>query len=342
MPSSSVRTKKHRKQNGHKGSASDSLHTSTAARGLQILLFAGCIALAWWYGRYGAALDTFGASGGSSSAATNSTKLPKICVYSIALNEVKNVDAFMDHCEGADVISVADTGSTDGTIEALRGRGATVHSVKLKPFRFDKARNAALAKLPADCDLCLGLDLDDQPQAGWLEALRDLWAKSRVKPSAVRYRYVWRFEPDDVTPGGEFLITKVHSRRNWKWNHPAHEALEWVGRGQPYIPTLPDMVVHHRPADQGKECRGSCRANYIRLLKLGVEEDPRDARRSYYYGRELFFDGQWQKAIVELERYLTLPSAQWNEERAAAARHIAQCHTKLGRHAEALDRKSVV
>ena len=54
---------------------------------------------AWWYGRYGAALDTFGASGGSSSAATNSTKLPKICVYSIALNEVKNVDAFMDHCE---------------------------------------------------------------------------------------------------------------------------------------------------------------------------------------------------------------------------------------------------
>lgn len=55
------------------------------------------------------------------------------------------------------------------------------------------------------------------------------------------------------------------------------------------------MVVHHRPADQEKECRGSCRANYIKLLKLGVKEDPADSRRSYYYGRELYFDEQWEK-----------------------------------------------
>ncbi len=241
---------------------------------------------------------------------------------------------------------MADTGSTDGTIEALRVRGATVHNVTLKPFRFDKAsgrqqlltgprsrgrwqlcdatsaqslcllprrghtttahqprrvpghngctgqagggapvlaksappclqaRNAALAKLPTDCDLCIGIDLDDQLQVllgqaggpllpsacpgtacvshvrrppcaalpaclksqpvgkpaglwrltascfpeldagsplpasppalqpGWLEALRDVWAKSWPKPVAVRYRYVWRFEADGVTPLG--------------------------------------------------------------------------------------------------------------------------------------------
>lgn len=38
---------------------------------------------------------------------------------------------------------------------------------------------------------------------------------------------------------------------------------------------------------------------------------------------------------MELERYLTLPSAKWKEERAAAARHISDCLTKLGRTAEA-------
>ncbi|KAL4443964.1 hypothetical protein ABPG75_011701 [Micractinium tetrahymenae] len=335
MPASGARTKKHRRQNGQKASALDSPHTSAAARALQILLFFGCIMLAWWYGRYGAAAGMGLGGGGGGSGGSGGGKPPKICVYSIALNEVKNVDAFMDHCQGADVISVADTGSTDGTIEALQARGAAVHNVTLKPFRFDKARNAALAKLPSDCDLCVGIDLDDQPQPGWLEALRDMWAKSWHKPAAVRYRYVWRFEPDSVTPAGEFMITKVHSRRNWRWNHPAHEALDWTGPGQPHIATLNDMVVHHRPANEQKECRGSCRANYIKLLKLGVEEDPADSRRSYYYGRELYFDGQWEQAIVELERYLTLPSAQWREERAAAARHISDCHTKLGRHAEA-------
>ncbi|KAL4437776.1 hypothetical protein ABPG77_005688 [Micractinium sp. CCAP 211/92] len=319
VAASSVRTKKHRRQNGHKASSSDSLSASPTSKALQILLFAGCVTLAWWYGRYGAtAGTTSGRSGASSGVATSGGKPPKICVYSIALNEIKNVDAFMDHCEGADVISVADTGSTDGTIEALRVRGATVHNVTLKPFRFDKARNAALAKLPTDCDLCIGIDLDDQLQPGWLEALRDVWAKSWPKPQAVRYRYVWRFEADGVTPLGDFLITKVHSRRNWRWNHPAHEALEWMGVSTPRIATVHDMVVHHRPANQQKECRGSCRANYIKLLKLGVEEDPTDSRRSYYYGRELFFDGQWEKVRR---------AAEWHAQGAGFARRLKTCHS---------------
>ncbi len=76
-----------------------------------------------------------------------------------------------------------------------------------------------------------------------------------------------------------------------------------MGVSTPRIATVHDMVVHHRPANQQKECRGSCRANYIKLLKLGVEEDPTDSRRSYYYGRELFFDGQWEKVRRAAERH---------------------------------------
>lgn len=46
MPTSSARTKKHRRQNGQKAlTQSDSLSTSLAARGAQILLFLGCIVL---------------------------------------------------------------------------------------------------------------------------------------------------------------------------------------------------------------------------------------------------------------------------------------------------------
>ena len=69
----------------------------------------------------------------------------KIAVYSISLNEIKHVDRYMQACQGADYIIVADTGSTDGTPERLKELGATVHSITIKPWRFDDARNAALA-----------------------------------------------------------------------------------------------------------------------------------------------------------------------------------------------------
>lgn len=236
--------------------------------------------------------------------------------------------------QGADLVSVADTGSTDGTPEALEALGAAVHRVAIKPFRFDTARNIALSLLQSDCDLCIAIDLDDQLQPGWLEALQAAWAGSEKRPTAVQFRYVWRFKEDRVTPSGEFLATKIHSRFNWTWRHPAHEGLYWTGRdGEGLTVSLPNLVVHHRPDE--KECRGACRANYVNLLKLGIDEDFADPRRSYYYGRELFFAGQHEEAIVELERYLALPKATWREERAAALRHIAECHQALGRLAEA-------
>ena len=93
--------------------------------------------------------------------------------------------------------------------------------------------------------------------------------------------------------------------------------------------TLPNLRVHHHP-DPRKS-----RSPYLGLLKLGAEEDPTDARRSYYYGRKLFFAQQHEAAITELERYLALPGATWKEERAAALRHIARCHLMLGQTADA-------
>lgn len=238
--------------------------------------------------------------------------------------------------QGADLVSVADTGSSDGTVEALEAAGAAVHRVAIRPFRFDTARNIALSLLPPDCDLCVAIDMDDQLQPGWLEALRGAWAvpEGAPRPVAARFRYVWRWQPDGVTPGGEFLATKIHSRFNWTWRHPAHEGLYWTGApGGDVVATPPGLTVHHRPDEA--DCRGSCRASYLSLLKLGVEEDPADPRRSYYYGREFFFAGRHEEAITELERYLALPKAQWREERAAALRHIADCHTALGRASEA-------
>jgi len=49
----------------------------------------------------------------------------KIAVYAICLNEEAFVDRFVDAVADADLIVIADTGSTDGTVAAFERRGSS-------------------------------------------------------------------------------------------------------------------------------------------------------------------------------------------------------------------------
>jgi glycosyltransferase involved in cell wall biosynthesis len=79
----------------------------------------------------------------------------KIAVYAISKNEEQFVERFCASCKDADLVLIADTGSTDGTVEKARECGASVYSIHISPWRFDLARNAALALVPSDIDICI-------------------------------------------------------------------------------------------------------------------------------------------------------------------------------------------
>ena len=64
-----------------------------------------------------------------------------ICVYAICKNEEQFVERWMKSMSEADLVVVMDTGSTDGTVEKLRGLGARVEQTIVNPWRFDTARN---------------------------------------------------------------------------------------------------------------------------------------------------------------------------------------------------------
>ena len=51
----------------------------------------------------------------------------KICVYAISKNEEAFVERFYRSAKEADLILIADTGSTDGTVSKARDLGITVH-----------------------------------------------------------------------------------------------------------------------------------------------------------------------------------------------------------------------
>ena len=95
----------------------------------------------------------------------------------------------------------------------------------------------------------------------------------------------------------------------------------------------PAIHLHHRSGV--RRHKGWHRLPYLALLKLGVKEDPTSPHAAYYHGRELRFAGRCKEAVQELDRYLALPSATWKEQRAAALRHIAQCHLTLAQPHEA-------
>ena len=68
----------------------------------------------------------------------------KIAVYAISKNEEKFVERWVKSMDEADEIYVADTGSTDNTVELLKQKGIIVNSINIEPWRFDDARNKSL------------------------------------------------------------------------------------------------------------------------------------------------------------------------------------------------------
>lgn len=238
----------------------------------------------------------------------------KICVYAIAKNEEAFVDRFAASAREADCIIVADTGSDDRTAQACRDNGIIVHDLHVAPWRFDIARNAALALVPRDVDICISLDLDEVMEPGWREEIGRCWTTETTR---MRYLYDWG-------GGLSFKYEKIHARNGYRWWHMCHEALRPDARIKEVWAETDRLLVRHLP-DPNKS-----RGQYLDLLELSVKEDPHCPRNAFYYARELSFHGRWQEAIEACDRYLAMPEATWSDERAYALRVIGKCHEALG------------
>jgi glycosyltransferase involved in cell wall biosynthesis len=244
----------------------------------------------------------------------------KICVYAISKNEEKFVERFCASAKDADLILIADTGSTDETVSVAKACGATVPSISIKPWRFDHARNAALAMIPSDIDICISLDLDEMLQPGWREAIEAAW----VEGETTRLRYMF-----DWGSGIKFYSEKVHARHGYFWHHPCHEYPVPDGRTTEVWAHTDVLLAVHEP-DPTKS-----RGQYMDLLELSVKEDPNCPRNAFYYARELSFHGRWAESIAACNKYLQLPGAIWENERCYAYRVMGRSYSELGQPWEA-------
>ncbi len=247
----------------------------------------------------------------------------KIAVYAICKNEEAFADRWYSSMREADEVVVLDTGSDDGTVQALRSLGAKVFEKKIVPWRFDEARNEALLCVSEDVDICVATDLDEVFSPGWRNALEKAWTDHTKR---ARFKYVWSFL-EDGSEGTVLWLDKIHARKGYKWYYPVHEALMCEDSGydaeNAYI-NVENMTLYHYP-DKTKS-----RAQYLPLLELSARENPTDPRALHYLGREYMYLSRWQDAIDTLKKHVRLPGYVWPEEKCASFRYMARCFFHLG------------
>jgi glycosyltransferase involved in cell wall biosynthesis len=244
----------------------------------------------------------------------------KIAVYAIAKNEEQFVQRFCDSAKDADLILIADTGSTDNTVNKAIECGAIVHDVSINPWRFDTARNVSLSLVPSNFDICIALDLDETLVPRWRDEVERVWLAGTTQ---MRYRL-------DFGSGITYYHDKIHSRNGYQWVYPIHEYIQPDKRITVKKAHSEMVLVEHKPD------RTKSRLQYFDLLKMAVQDDPYTPRHVVYLAREHTYHAQWAEAIPLLEKYLKMPEATWVDERCFAMRLLGKCNSNLGKNDESL------
>jgi glycosyltransferase involved in cell wall biosynthesis len=237
----------------------------------------------------------------------------KIGIYGPALNEIKHIDRWYESCKDADVICIADTGSTDGTKERLIELGVRVTDIRIKPWRFDLAFNVAMSLLPDDVDVCIRLDMDERLQPGWRAALEAAWTPETTR---LRYPYIWNWNPDG-SPGRRWYGDRIHARSNYYWQGATHEGLVTRTDGDHHTFTDALQIWQFPDAKDKKQD--------LRLLLEATREYPHDARLMAYLGREYMYQKMPEDSIRVYKKFLGISADR--VERGLAMRNLATVDT---------------
>lgn len=229
-----------------------------------------------------------------------------------------------------DELIIADTGSTDKTIEIAKSYGARVeHFDWINDF--GAARNYSFSF--ATGDFIVWCDADDILYPGDDIKLRNLILKYGSDPNVdgIHLPYIYSHVKieENMMPDFKYHILRVVRNGTAKWKGRIHEYME---HSSFKTITLNDVEFHHY-RDEERGTRNTARN--LKILKEVVnsctpEEKP---RYLFYYGKECMYNSLWDDAINAFKEYI--PISYWEPEKHRAHYETALCYKTLGNIPEA-------
>jgi tetratricopeptide (TPR) repeat protein len=239
----------------------------------------------------------------------------KIGFHLIVKGEAHNIADCLNSCRGlADfiVVAVDDREDSDETFNLIKGL-ENVYAYRQKwENSFAAARNDSLEtllRLQPDVDYIGWIDGDDQWKLGKgsisHEEIRNRLEKQ--KPDAVNNTYIYAQESGNESPNLSYMRLRLFAHEHGKppiyiWQGAAHESLmQQRATGRPTLWWTDWVLEHHRateidfPTKTGRN---------IEMLELDLRKDPNNTRTMFYLGREYKDNGQYEKSIVMLTKYV--------------------------------------
>ena len=239
----------------------------------------------------------------------------KIAVYMIANSEYGLHDAIASSKE-ADQVYLFDTLTGPNLRSIVDNFENTIYqTLEVKPWRFDVARNAALAMMDGDIDVCVALDSDEVLAPGWREEIERCWEPGTT---IMKYMYDW-------SQGMTFQQAKIHSRHGYHWVYPCHERLHYYAIPNKQVMAVTDKFMMYHHPDMSKD-----RGSYLPLLLMAYREFPHHPQIVFYYGRELWkahkvSEEHKKRADEVLNQFIQMDWKQENKaELSYAMRMLAQ------------------
>jgi glycosyltransferase involved in cell wall biosynthesis len=228
----------------------------------------------------------------------------RVAVYMICKDESRFIERAVKSAAKADEIVVCDTGSTDDTLtklKALNLPNLKVYSINISPWRFDDARNAALALVDPTIDLCISLDADEVLSDGFIEALQALEGVQPLTQINHSFMTNWTWEQPNAAPSiTRHFHERIHSRIGFRWIHPVHEKL--VARTAINVLWMTDLLMIQYP-DASKS-----RSSYLYMLEQAVLEDPTDWKLWSFMAQEYADRRQYDRVDYALNKAAECPN----------------------------------
>lgn len=234
---------------------------------------------------------------------------------------VKNEEAVLARCLDSvkdvfDEIIIVDTGSADATKSI-----ASAYTDKIFNYTwcndFSSARNFSFSK--ATGDYIMWLDADDVLEEKDRLALVSLKESIKPETDVVMMKYVTQSDSSGNPVFFYYRERLVKRMANLKWHGFVHEVITPSGNI-----VYEDICVYHKPLESKKRDPERNLKIYKEMLARGAVFS---ARETYYYARELYYNGKYSDAAIQLERFLENPKG-WSADKVGASVMLYQIYAE--------------